>query len=125
VLDLVDSSAWLEYFADGGSASQFAVAIESSEGLLVPTIVLYEVFKRILAQWGEAEALSKYALMAEAEVVPLSAPLAIEAARLSLVTHLPMADSVILATARAYGATVWTQDQHFSGLESVRYIPRG
>lgn len=124
MLDLIDSSGWLEYFAEGESAEWFGQAIASSGRLLVPTIVLYEVFKRILQQRGEAEALSKYALMTEAEVVPLTAPLAIEAARLSLATRLPMADSVILATAQAYAATIWTQDRHFAGLENVRYLPR-
>jgi len=124
VLDLIDSSGWLEYFAEGGNADQFARAIESSEGLIVPTVLLYEVFKHILHRSGQDEALSKYALMTEAVVVALDAQMAVEAARLSLATRLPIADSIILATANAYGATIWTQDRHFQGLERVRYIVR-
>ena len=124
MLDLIDSSGWLEYFAEGSNADQLGKAIESSEGLIVPTVVLYEVFKRILHQSGQGEALSKYALMTEAVVVALDAQMAVEAARLSLATRLPMADSIILATANAYGATIWTEDRQFQDLDRVRYISR-
>src|SRR5574337_563903 len=100
-MNVVDSSAWLEYFANGSNASFFARAIARTEELLVPSLVLYEVFKRVLQQRDEGPAL--------------------QAARISLERKLPMADSVILATAQAYGATVWTQDADFKGLPGVQY----
>ena len=124
-MNVVDSSAWLEYFADGPNASAFAPAIERFKNLVVPTLSLYEVFKRILQQRGERDALLKMAQMHQGMVVDLTAELALSAARLSVELGLPMADSVILATSRAYGATLWTQDAHFKGIAGVRFIPPG
>jgi len=123
-MNLVDSSGWLEYFADGPNADFFAAAIEEASGLIVPTISLYEVFKRVLQQRGEGEALQAVAVMMEGEVVELTTELALSAARLSVELRLPMADSVILATARAYGAMLWTQDADFKGMEGVRHIEK-
>jgi predicted nucleic acid-binding protein len=120
-MNVVDSSAWLEYFANGPNASFFAPAIERPEELLVPSLVLYEVFKRILQQRDEGQALQAVAVMQQGAVIDLDAPLALVAARISLERKLPMADSVILATARAYGATVWTQDADFKGLAGVQF----
>ncbi len=91
---------------------------------MVPALSLYEVFKRVLQQRGEGEALQAAAVMMEGQVVELTAEIALEAARLSVEKKLPMADSVMLATARAYGAELWTQDADFEGMEGVRYIPR-
>ena len=122
-MNVVDSSGWLEYFADGPNAAFFADAIESTSELIVPTISLYEVFKRVLQQRGENDALEAVALIMQGEVVELNATLALSAAKLSADLRLPMADSIILATARAEGALLWTQDAHFSGLEGVRYTP--
>ncbi len=123
-MNVVDSSAWLEYLADGPNAGYFAPAIEAPEELIVPTISLYEVFKRILQQRSEGEALQAIALMQQGEVVELDAPLALAAARLGVDARLPLADSIILATARRHGATLWTQDEDFDGLPDVRYRPR-
>ena len=120
-MNVVDSSGWLEYFADGPNAAFFADAVEATEELIVPTLNLYEVFKRVLQQRGENDALEAAALIMQGEVIPLDATLALSAAKLSADLRLPMADSVILATARAEGALLWTQDAHFSGLEGVRY----
>ena len=120
-MNVVDSSAWLEYFADGPNAAFFSASIESTEDLLVPSVCLYEVFKRILQQRGEHEALEAVAVMAEGSIVNLDMQLALEAARFSLDHGLPMADSIILATARAHDAILWTQDAHFAGLDGVQY----
>ena len=123
-MNLVDSSAWLEYFADGPNAAYFAPAVEEIEKLIVPTICLLEVFKRVLQQRDEGSALRAAAQMQQGRVVELDGPLALSAARISLDLKLPLADSVILATARALGAVVWTQDADFAKIKGVRYIPQ-
>jgi len=120
-MNLVDSCGWLEYFADGPNADFYATALEDPGSLIVPTICLLEVFKRILQQRGENAALQAAAAMHQGFVVPLDASLALGAARISRDLKLPLADSVILATARTYDAVIWTQDAHFQGLEGVRY----
>ena len=122
-MNVVDSSGWLEYFADGPNAPFFADAVEATGELIVPTISLYEVFKRVLQQRGENDALEAVALIMQGEVVTLDVTLALSAARLSSELRLPMAGSIILATARSEGAILWTQDAHFDGLEGVRYTP--
>jgi predicted nucleic acid-binding protein len=121
-MNVVDSSGWLEFFADGPNASFFAPAIHKPADLLVPTVGIYEVFKRVLQQKGATDALRAVAAMQQGSVVPLDEGLALGAARLSLETRLPMADSIMLATARAYGAALWTQDKDFEGIEGVRYV---
>lgn len=120
-MNVVDSSAWLEYFGDGPNASDFATAIEDPTQLAVPTLTLFEVFKRTHQLKGEATALETLAIMLQGRTIELSATLAVEAAKLSLETGLAMADSVILATARAEDAVIWTQDAHFEGFEQVEY----
>jgi predicted nucleic acid-binding protein len=120
---VVDSSGWLEYLADGPNAGFFAPAIERTADLVVPTLALFEVFKRVLLQRDESQALQAVALMHQGHLVDLTAPIAIDAARLSRSASLPMADSIMLATARAYGATFWTQDADFDGMPGVRYRP--
>lgn len=123
-MNVVDSSAWLEYFANGPNASFFASPIEETAGLVVPSLTIYEVFKQVLQQRQETDALRAVAVMQQGVVVDLDARLALAAARLSLDTRLPMADSVVLATARLHGATLWTQDTDFEGLPDVRYRSR-
>ena len=120
-MNVVDSSAWLEYFADGPNAGFFAPAIEDTEELLVPSIVLLEVFKRFLQQRSESDALQAAAIMRQGKTVELDASLALSAAKIGFTNKLPLADSVILATARRFDATVWTQDEDFDGLQSVKY----
>ncbi len=120
-MNVVDSCAWLEYFAAGSNAGFFGRAIEATGELVVPTLSLYEVFKRILQQRTEGDALTAVALMQQGTVVELDARIALDAARISVDLRLPMADSVMLATARAFGAALWTQDEHFQGLPGVRY----
>lgn len=123
-MNVVDSSGWLEYFAAGPNAKFFTKAIEASAELLVPTLSLYEVFKRVLQQRGEGEALQAVAVMQQGAVVTLTAPLALAAARVSVDLGIPMADSIILATARASDATLWSQDADFANVPGVRYIAK-
>lgn len=120
-MNVVDSSAWLEYLADGPNAPEFAAAIEDVESLLVPSLVLFEVFKRVLQQADETMALRATALMQQGKVVDLEATLAINAAKLSHDLKLPLADSIILETTRSAGAVLWTQDADFKGMDQVEY----
>ncbi len=120
-MNAVDSSAWLEYFSDGPNAPDFAEAIEATDELIVPSLTVFEVFKRASQLTGEATALELVAVMLQGRVVELTATLALDAARVSVEGGLPMADSIILATARAEGATLWTQDTHFEGVEGVEF----
>ena len=120
-MNVVDSSAWLEYFAGGRNAAFFSAAIEDPARLVVPAIVVFEVFKSLLRQRGEETALQAVAVLHQGSIVDLDAPLALAAARLSVDNRLPLADSVVLATARARGAIVWSQDADFEGLPGVRY----
>ena len=120
-MNVVDSSAWLEYFADGPNAAIFAQPLEATRSLLVPTLSLFEVFKRVSQQRSEDEALRAVAVMEQGKVVDFDRATALEAARLSIQHRIAMADSVMLATAQRYGAPLWTQDSDFDGLPGVRY----
>jgi predicted nucleic acid-binding protein len=123
-MNVVDSSGWLEYFADGPNAGHFAKVIEKPEDLAVPTVSLYEVFKRLLQQRGDGDALQAVAVMQQGRVMELSDTIALAAARLSTDLAIPMADSIMLATARAWNATLWTQDADFEGVAGVKYVKR-
>ena len=123
-MNIVDSSGWLEYFADGPNADFFAPSIEDVAHLLVSSISVYEVFKRVYQQRGEDAALHAVAAMAQGQVIDLDMPLALDAAKLSATLKLPMADSIMLATAQAYQAVFWTQDADFAALPNVRYIAK-
>lgn len=122
-MNLVDSSCWLEYFAGSSRSEKYAPAIEDTEHLIVPTISIYEVFKRVLAQTNEGSALQAVAQMQQAQIINMTPSIAMAAAVLSLRHKLPMADSIILATARESGATLWTQDEDFKGIDGVKYFP--
>ncbi len=123
-MNVVDSSGWLEYMADGPNAGFFADAIEATRDLVVPTLSVYEVFKRVMQQRGEGSALQVVVVMQQGTVVELSSTLALRAARVSVELQLPMPDSIMLATARAYAATLWTQDADFARVAGVKYIAR-
>ncbi|MDE2782414.1 MAG: type II toxin-antitoxin system VapC family toxin [Gemmatimonadota bacterium] len=120
-MNVVDSSAWLEYFADGPNAGEFAEVVFETERLIVPSVTLFEVFKRIRGQRDLDSALYAVAQMQRGKVIDLDANLAIAAAELSAESGLPMAHGIILATARAHEAVLWTQDSDFNGLERVEY----
>ena len=123
-MNVVDSSGWLEYFADGKNAAFFAPAVEDAAQLLVPVICIYEVFKIVLQRRGLSAAHSAIADMFTGQVIEVDVSLAVSAARLSAEMKLPMADSLILAAARAHSAILWTQDEHLNGLEDVKYISK-
>lgn len=123
-MNVVDSSGWLEYFIDDINADFFTPAIEDEDNLVVPTISIYEVFKRTLAKKGKDQALEAIAIMYGGQVVDLTREIALTAAQISHEGKLPMADSIILATARAYNATLWTQDEHFKDFDGVEYIEK-
>ena len=118
--NVVDSSGWLEYFTDSERASLYASAIEDIDNLVVPVISIYEVFKKVLRERGEDDALQVASIMQAGHVIDLDAALALEAAR----HPLPLADSVIYAITMRQDATLWTQDEHFRGLPNVRFFPR-
>lgn len=123
-MNVVDSSGWLEYLTDGANAEFFALAIQDSGKLVTPTICLYEVFKRVLSEFGDERALNAVGSMSVGEIVDLTRQIAIDAALLSADLKLAMADSIILATTRAHAAILWTQDAHFKDIEGVQYIEK-
>jgi len=123
-MNIVDSSGWLAYFADEPNAKHFISPLKDTDSLVVPTITLYEVFKVVLRESSENDALQATAAMLKGTVVDLTVPLAIAASKLSLEKDLPMADSIILATAKAYDAILWTQDSDFRNMAGVKYFPK-
>ena len=123
-MNIVDSSGWLEYFSDGSNSAFFFFLLREAADLIVPTITIYEVFKVVCRQRNESDALQAIALMQQGRVVDLISNISIVAAKISIDHRLPMADSIILATARIYGATIWTQDSDFKAIEGVQYIEK-
>ncbi len=123
-MNLVDSCGWLEYLAEGPNASFFAEPLENIDSLIVPSICILEVFKRVLQQRSQAEALQVATSMQQGKVIPLDTDLALAAASLGLRHRLPLADAVILATAQASDAVIWTQDSDFESLGNVKYVAR-
>ncbi|MCI5146140.1 MAG: type II toxin-antitoxin system VapC family toxin [Candidatus Electrothrix sp. AR3] len=123
-MNILDSSGWLEYFADGPNAEHFSIPLENLDELLVPTICLYEVFKVVLRESGEDNALQATALMKQGKMIDMTQDIAIMAAKISHEQKLPMADSLILSTAYRHEAVVWTQDIDFKGKPSVKFFPK-
>jgi len=123
-MNLVDSCGWLEYLADGPNAAFFAPAIENTEDLLVPTICILEVFKRVLQQRGEDAALQAAALMQQGQVIDLDSGTAVTAAKIGHEIKLPLADAVIVATARIHHAVILTQDSDLKDVEGVRFTTK-
>jgi len=123
-MNVVDSSGWLEYFTDGPSAKSFSAPLKDTASLLVPVVTIYEVFKVILRERGENEALQAVAAMQKGIACDLTVNTALMASKLSLEHRLPMADSTILATAQLHDATIWTQDSDFKSLPGVKYFPK-
>jgi toxin FitB len=123
-MNIVDSSGWLAYFADEPNAKHFLTPLNDSASLVVPTVTIYEVFKVVLRESGENDALQAAAAMQKGTVVALTVPLAIAASKLSIEHTLPMADSLILATAREFNAILWTQDSDLKDINNVKYFPK-
>jgi toxin FitB len=121
ILSVVDSSAWIEYVTDGPNADFFATAIEATDRLLIPTITITEVFRWVLRERGEHDALQAIALMTQGTVVALDTAISISAARLGHQHRIPLGHGLVLASARAFGAVLWTQDADFAGLTNVQY----
>ena len=117
---VLDSSCWLEFFADTDRADLYAQAIEHTKDLVVPVLTIYEVAKKLARESGDDVAAAALSLMQHGKIVSIDLPLALEAA----VNGLPLADSLIYATARHHGAELWTQDGHFAGLPGVRYFAK-
>ncbi len=123
-MNIVDSSGWIEYTTDGENASFFERPIRDTNNLLVPTVCIYEVFKRVLREFGEERALDVIGLMSLGTIAELDRQIAINAAQLSNASKLAMADSIILATAQLHNAVLWTQDEHFKDMTGVKYIEK-
>ena len=123
-MNLVDTSGWLEYFADSAQAKHFAPAVENLRLLLVPSVVIYEVFKKITLAYDEGKAFAAIAQLKQGRVVNVDETVALYAGKLSIEHKLPMADAFIYATALLNKATVYTQDAHFEGLPSVKYFAK-
>lgn len=123
-MNLVDSSAWLEFFTDGPNAANFQQVINDTGKLLVPTIVMYEVFKKLLLEKSEGEALEHLGQLITGNIVDLNLEISLLAGKTSKEQGLAMADSIILATAQKHNATIWTQDADFKGLPGVKYFTK-
>ncbi len=121
-MNLVDSSGWLEYFADGKNAGHFAPVVSNTERLIVSTINIYEVYKKVISEKDEDSALQAVAMMQQAKVIEVTASIAVQASKVSYIFKLPMADSLIYVTARDHNAIIWTQDADFKELEGIRYF---
>ncbi len=123
-MNIVDSSGWLAYFADEPNAKHYLRPLNDTDSLVVPTVTIYEVFKVVLRESSENEALQAAVAMRKGRVVDLTASMAIAASKLSLKHNLPMADSIILATAKEFEATIWTQDSDFKNIDDVKYFSK-
>jgi toxin FitB len=123
-MNIVDSSGWLAYFADEPNAKHFITPLKDTASLVIPSVTIYEVFKVVLRETSENEALQAAAAMQKGRVVDLTATLAIAASKLSLKHGIPMAGSIILATAKAFDAVIWTQDSDFKNIAGVKYFPK-
>jgi len=122
-MNIIDSSGWLEYFSDGPNAKHYLPPLNDPSSLIVPVITLYEVFKVVLRESSENRAFQAVAAMQKGRIIDLTVSIAMKASKLSLQHDLPMADSIILATAREYNCVIWTQDSDFQHIDGVKYFP--
>ena len=123
-MNIVDSSGWIEYVTDNNNANFFEAPITLLDDVLVPTVCLYEAFKRILREFGEERALDAMGVRSLCTIVDLDGQTAVDAAQISNELKLAMADSIIPATARAHNAVLWTEDEHFKNIDRVKYIEK-
>ena len=122
-MNIIDSSGWLEYFSDGPNAKHYLPPLNDPSSLIVPVITLYEVFKVVLRESSENRAFQAVAAMQKGRIIDLTVSIAMKASKFSLQHDLPMADSIILATAREYNCVIWTQDSGFQHIDGVKYFP--
>ncbi|GHV21089.1 hypothetical protein AGMMS49959_09620 [Planctomycetales bacterium] len=123
-MNIVDSSCWIEYYATGTLEKEIIDTIENVDELLVPSIVIYEVFKKILADKTLYDALAAVAHLRRGKIIDLNEELALIAVNESRTHRLPLADSIIYATAKKHSCALWTKDRLFAGLEFVRYFAK-
>jgi len=125
-LILIDSYGWIEYFADGPLAENYAAFIEEAnpENTVTPTIVIYEVYKRIKSVKGEQKALEAYAQMSRTKIVELTSPISLKAADTNITLDLGMADSIVVAIAKAYNAEIATSNEHLKSVEKAKFISK-
>ena len=123
-MNIIDSSLWLEYFADTEAGNVISETIENTSELLVPTITIYEVFKKLLFERNEDDAIFAIAHMRQGKIIELTDELSLFAAKIGKDYKLPLADSIIYATNINFNCTLWTQDKHFMNLESVNYFEK-
>ncbi|MCL1948073.1 MAG: type II toxin-antitoxin system VapC family toxin [Chitinivibrionia bacterium] len=124
-MNIVDTSLWIEYFSGRLVNESVKNVAEDKVNLIVPTICIYELYKKSLIEHGETRAKTIVGIMQNGtNVVNLDEEIAKTAAMFSKEHKLPMADSVIYATAKTYNAIIWTQDKHFEGLNSVKYFSK-
>jgi predicted nucleic acid-binding protein len=123
-MNIIDSSFWLEYFAGTDSGNIVSEIIENTNDLIIPAITLYEVFKKLLLETTEDDALFCIAHMKQGTIIDLNDELSLLASKLSIEFKLPMADSIIYATNLKYHSILWTQDRHFSDLNFVNYFEK-
>lgn len=123
-MNIVDSSGWLEYFSGGPNSDKFEVPLKDASSLIVPVITIFEVFKVVLRETGENEALQAIASMQKGSVIDLNTSIALNASRISLKYSLPMADSIIFSTAQSYECVIWTQDSDFENLPNVNFFKK-
>ena len=121
---LIDSYGWIEYFAEGPLANSYAAFIEKADEkqTVTPSIVVYEVYKKIKSANGEEMALEAYAQMSRTKIVDLTSSLCLKAADVSISLNLGMADAIIVATANEFGAQIITSDQHLKGIKDVKFV---
>jgi len=123
-MNIIDSSFWLEYFAGTEAGDIISDIIEKTDELIIPTITIYEVFKKLLLERNEDDALLAVGHMKQGKIIDLTEELSLSASRISVKYKLPMADSIIYATNLKYNCILWTQDQHFIDLISVNYFEK-
>jgi predicted nucleic acid-binding protein len=119
---IIDSCGWIEFLVDGENAAEYEQYFQDSESIATPTIVIYEVYKKVLRERGEESAVIVAAQMDNTRVIELSERLSLLAAKLSIAHRLPMADAIVYATAKASECQVVTSDKHFVDLDDVIFI---
>jgi len=123
-MNIIDSSCWLEYFAGTPLADVIGNIVENTDDLLVPSIVLFEVFKKLMVEVGEDKAIMAIAHLKQGHIVELDGDSAIFSAKIGREYNLALADSIIYATTLKYNATLYTQDHHFEKLRNVIYYKK-